>query len=261
MIHSPEAFGEQLRAWRRRRRMSQLDLACEAEISTRHLSFVETGRSAPSREMVLRLAESLEAPPRETNLLLTAAGFAPSFPERGLDHPAMAAARQAIELLLAAHAPFPALAVDRHWNLISANAGVTALMSADDPSLLQPPINVLRLSLHPDGLGGRIVNYGEWRAHTLERLAGQVRVSADPVLSALHDELVALPWPAGASPAMGHADYGGIAVPFQIRSGAGVLSFFSTTTVFGTPVDVTLSEIAIETFLPADEATTRVLRG
>lgn len=262
----PEPVGEQIRQWRQRRRLSQLALAGEAEISTRHLSFLETGRAQPSREMVLRLAEQLEVPLRERNVMLVAAGFAPVFPERRLDDPALAAARATIERLLAAHAPFPALAVDRHWTLVSANAAVMALIAGADPALLAPPVNVLRLSLHPAGLAPRIDNLAEWRAHLLERLRRQVELSADPVLVDLLDELAALPAPrspgrAGAPwpAAHGRPDPTAIAVPLRLRVGDAVLSFLSTTTVFGTPVDVTLSELALETFFPADEATATAL--
>src|ERR1019366_8857866 len=166
--------GDLLREWRQRRRMSQLDLACEADISTRHLSFLETGRSTPSREMVLHLAERLDVPPRARNALLNAAGYAAAFPERRLDAPAMTAARQAIDLVLAGHEPHPALAVDRHWCMAAANRAVAPLIAGVDPALLRPPVNVLRLSLHPGGLAPRTVNLGEWRAHLLERLRQQI---------------------------------------------------------------------------------------
>jgi len=250
--------GEQLRAWRQRRRLSQLDLACDAEISTRHLSFVETGRAAPSREMLLRLAERLAVPLRERNALLLAGGFAPMFKERGLDDPALEVARGVVERVLAAHAPFPALAVDRHWGLVLANAAVAPLLAGVAPDLLEPPANVLRLSLHPRGLAPRIVNFGEWRAHLLARLHAQVVASADPVLAALLRELADYPVPPQSGEPPRH-ETGGIAVPFQLRTDGGVLSFLSTTTVFGTPVDITLSELALETFFPADEATAHAL--
>src|SRR5262244_3339088 len=173
-----QPVGSLLRKWRERRRLSQLDLACEAEISTRHLSFLETGRSLPSREMVLRLAEQLEVPLRERNVLLIAAGYAPAFPERPLDDPALQAARKAVDLVLAGHEPYPALAIDRHWTLIASNNAVPPLMAGADPSLLRPPVNVLRLSLHPAGLSPRIVNLPQWRAHLLERLRRQIDLTA-----------------------------------------------------------------------------------
>jgi transcriptional regulator with XRE-family HTH domain len=255
-----QPFGELLRTWRQRRRLSQLDLALEAEVSARHLSFVETGRAQPSRAMVLHLAERLEVPLRERNVLLISAGYAPVFAERALDSPALAAARGAVELLLKAHEPNPALAVDRHWNLMAANAPVAHLIAGVDPALVRPPVNVLRLSLHPDGLAPRTANLAEWRAHLLERLRRQVELSADATLSALLDELRAYPAPkaqAGVPPPKVSAS--DVVVPFQLVSEAGVLSFLSTTTVFGTPLDVTLAELALETFFPADAATARAL--
>ena len=199
MTTAVEPVGQLIREWRQRRHLSQLDLACEAEISTRHLSFIETGRSSPSRDMVLRLAEQLEVPLRSRNTLLTAAGFAPMFPERPLADPALQPARTAIDHLLAAHEPFPALAVDRHWTLVASNDASRRLMGAVDPSLLAPSANVLRISLHPLGLASRIVNFGEWRAHVLSRLRRQVDVSADPILRALADELAAYPTPPTAA--------------------------------------------------------------
>src|SRR5436309_4589141 len=186
-------IGHHLRSGRERRRMSQLALALEAEISSRHLSFVETGRSRPSREMVLRLAERLDVPLREQNTLLVAAGFAPAFPERRLSDAALASARNAVELVLAGHAPNPALAVDRHWSLVSANAAAERLLRGIDSNLLTPPVNVLRVSLHPAGLATRIVNFGEWRAHIFDRLRRQVHATADPILAALRDELAGYP--------------------------------------------------------------------
>jgi len=257
-ISDAPSVGDLLRTWRQRRRLSQLDLACEANISTRHLSFLETGRSRPSREMILHLAERLELPLRERNMMLVAAGFAPVFPERPLSDPALSAARRAVDLVLAGHAPYPALAVDRHWNLIAANETTQRLMAGAAPALLRPPVNVLRLSLHPDGLAPRIANLPEWRAHLLTRLARQVEITADPVLAALMEELKGYPVPASARP---HTDYGGVVVPFRLVTDGGVLSFFSTTTVFGTPVDVTLSELALESFFPADPETAEALRA
>jgi transcriptional regulator with XRE-family HTH domain len=249
--------GAQLRAWRSRRRLSQLDLALDADISARHLSFLETGRSRPSRGMLLRLAERLAIPARDRNLLLVAAGFAPALPERSLDDPALAAARRAVELVLKAHEPFPALAVDRHWQLVAANAGVAPMLAGVAPHLLAPPVNVLRLSLHPEGIAPRIENLAEWRAHILHRLEAQVAASGDQVLAALLAELRA--YPGGI--ARGEDGYGGVAVPLRIKAGESVLAFLSTTTMFGTPIDVTLAELAIEAFLPADEATAAALLG
>jgi transcriptional regulator with XRE-family HTH domain len=251
-----------LREWRLRRRMSQLDLACEAEISTRHLSFLETGRSQPSREMLLRLAERLEIPLRERNALLMAGGFAPLFPERALDDPALLAARAAIEQILTGHEPFPALAIDRHWNLVSANRVIPLLLTGVAPELLAAPVNVMRLSLHPQGLAPRIVNFPEWRRHLLDRLRQQIALSADPVLIDLMKELQSYPEPAGTD-ANEHpaSPYAAVAVPFQLATDGGVLSFFSTTTIFGTPVDITLSELAMECFFPANAETSAALRA
>jgi transcriptional regulator with XRE-family HTH domain len=260
MATAATSVGDHLREWRRRRRMSQLDLAVDAEISTRHLSFVESGRAQPSREMVLHLAERLAVPLRDRNLLLVSAGYAPVFAERPIGDPALAAARKAIDLVLKGHEPYPALAVDRHWTLVDANRAVAPLLAGAAPALLKPPVNVLRLSLHPDGLAPRIANLPEWRAHLLERLRKQIDASADPVLVALLDELRALPAPSRRPPPAPNPDYAGVVVPLKLATEAGVLSFLSTTTVFGTPVDVTLSEIALESFFPADRATAEALQ-
>jgi transcriptional regulator with XRE-family HTH domain len=256
-----QPFGELLRDWRQRRRMTQMELALDAEISTRHLSFVETGRAKPSRAMVLHLAERLEVPLRERNRLLAVAGFAAVFPERSLDDPALEAARAAVDLVLRGHEPYPALAVDRHWTLVAQNRAVAPLLAGVDPALLAPPVNVLRLSLHPGGLSPRIANWAEWRQHLLARLRHQVDVSADPVIANLLAELAAYPAPAAASASLpgSEADYAGVVVPLRLATEAGVLAFFSTTTVFGTPVDVTLSELALESFFPADAVTADAL--
>jgi transcriptional regulator with XRE-family HTH domain len=252
---TPQPVGTLLRDWRQRRRLSQLDLAGEADVSTRHLSYVETGRALPSREMVLRLANRLDVPLRDRNRLLVAAGYAPMYGERSLDDPAMVAARQAVELVLRGHEPYPALAVDRHWNLVSYNRAVPALMAGADPELLEPPLNVLRLSLHPRGLAPRIANLGAWRAHLLERLQQQVASSGDAMLAALADELRGYPGPAQEA----HPEQN-VVVPLVLETPVGMLSFISTTTVFGTPIDVTLSELALETFFPADAATAERLQ-
>jgi transcriptional regulator with XRE-family HTH domain len=262
IISQPVAspVGGLLREWRQRRRLSQLALACEADISTRHLSFLETGRARPSREMVLHLAERLDLPLRERNRLLLAAGFAPVFPERALDDPALQAARRAVDLVLAGHEPYPALAVDRHWTLIAANGALAPLLAGIAPALLAPPVNVLRLGLHPEGLAPRVANYGEWRAHLLARLGHQVELSADSVLSELLEELRRYPAPAARVPQVAPAE-AAVAVPFRLRTEAGLLSFISTTTVFGTPIDITLAELALESFFPADAETARALRS
>jgi transcriptional regulator with XRE-family HTH domain len=259
--------GHLLREWRQRRRLSQLELALEAEISTRHLSFLETGRSKPSREMVLHLAERLDVPLRDRNTLLMAAGYAPVFPERPLEDPALAAARRAIELVLAGHEPYPALAVDRHWTLVAANRVVPLLMTGADPELLQPPINVLRISLHPKGTAPRIANLAEWRMHVFERLRRQIDLTGDRALVDLLNELRAYPAPesaashaAGAHGSASSSDYAGVFFPLQFVTEVGTLSFFSTTTIFGTPIDITLSELCVESFFPADAATAEAMR-
>ena len=249
--------GDMLREWRQRRRKSQLELSLDAEISTRHLSFLETGRSQPSREMVLRLAEQLDMPLRDRNVLLQAAGYASVFPERPLDDPALAIARQAIEQVLTGHEPNPALAVDRHWTLVASNAATGRLLAGVDPALLQPPVNVLRLALHPRGVAPRTANLGEWRAHLLARLGHQIQITGDPVLVRLLREL--RDYPAPAAPAH-DVDAAAFVVPFRLVTEHGTLAFFSTVTVFGTPIDVTLSELAVEAFYPADVATADALR-
>ena len=251
-----ELVGTQIRTWRARRRLSQLDLALDAEISARHLSFIETGRSRPSRGMLLRLAERLRIPPRERNVLLVAGGFAPAQPARPLDDPALAAARRAVDKVLAAYEPYPALAVDLHWNLVAANAGIAPFLAGVAPHLLEPPLNVLRLSLHPEGLAPRIENLAEWRAYVFRRLEEQIDASADPVLAALLEELRSYP---GGVAAGGESN--GVAILLKVRQGPHLLSFLTMTTVFGTPVDITLSELAIEAFLPADAETAALLRG
>ena len=256
------SIGDHLRDWRQRRRLSQLDLALEAEISTKHLSFLETGRAQPSRDMVLRLAEELDVPLRERNVLLVSAGYAPVFSQRSLDDPALQAARKAVDLVLKGHEPYPAIAVDRHWHLVAHNTAVPPLLASIAPKLMQPPVNVLRLSLHPEGLAPRIENLGEWRAHLLARLRQQIDATADAELSKLFDELAAYPAPGGAHAPRANAthDYGGVVVPLRLVMDAGTLSLFSTITIFGTPVDVTLSELAIESFFPADPETAGMLR-
>jgi len=254
-------FGEHLRAWRQRRRLSQLDLAAEADISTRHLSYVETGRANPSREMVLRLTARLEVPLRERNAFLVAAGYAPMYRETRLDEPAMAAAKQAVEMILSSHEPFPAMAIDRHWNLVAANRMLRHLLTDVDASLLQSPVNVLRLSLHPRGLAPKIVNLAQWRAHLFERLSHQIAASAEPALIALLAELRNLPLPVADAEEHLQGEHMGVAMPMKFRTSAGVLSFISTTTIFGSPLDVTLQEIALETFFPLDEFTRQALRS
>ena len=257
----PASFGDHLRTWRQQRHLSQLELADEADISTRHVSFMETGRTNPSRDMVLRLCERLAIPLRERNTLLVAAGYAPMYRERALDDPALAAARQAVELVLKGHEPCPAIALDRCWNVVAANRAAQALLAAHvSPELLAPPVNVSRLSLHPDGLASRIANLAQWRHHLFERLRQQIHATADPALLALQAELREYPAPEESPPLVMAGEMLGVVMPFCFESVHGMLSLISTTTIFGTPVDVTLQELAVESFFPADAFTAQVLR-
>jgi transcriptional regulator with XRE-family HTH domain len=251
------APGTLLRDWRRRRRLSQLDLALEAGVSARHLSFLETGRSRPSREMVLHLSEQLDVPLRDRNQLLLAAGFAPAYAERGLEAPDMAAVREALDRILKGHEPYPAVIVDRWWDLAGANAGVALLTARVAPHLLAAPANALRITLHPEGMAPYIRNLAEWRAHLLDRLRRQVAVTGDERLAALQDELAA--YPGGEAKLPAHEP--GIAVPLKIDADGTELAFFSTISTFGTAVDITLAELAIEAFFPADEATGDYVRS
>jgi transcriptional regulator with XRE-family HTH domain len=248
--------GEQLRQWRERRRLSQLELSIQANVSTRHLSFVETGRAKPTSEMILRLTEHLDVPLRERNSLLLAGGFAPAYPSNDLQGPELAAILAAVRQVLSGHEPYPALVVDRGWTLIEANTAVERLTAGADPALLEPPVNVLRLALHPDGMAPRIANLPEWRGHLLGRLHREATVTGDATLLDLYEELHA--YPGGESnPAPGTA---AVAVPLRYRLDGQELSFISTTAVFGTPLDVTVSELAIEAFYPADASTAAALR-
>ena len=239
--------------------MSQLELALEARVSQKHVSFIESGRAAPSRDMVLHLAGALEVPLRERNALLNAAGFAPIFRDRPLDDPSLKAALATIERLLEAHLPFPALTVDRRWNLVRANAAVPLLIGGADPNLLAPPVNVMRLSLHPRGLAPLIANLPEWRAHLIERLRRQAMLTADPEIEILLTECEGYGGKSVKRPASSPSE--DIAVPLRLRTNAGVLSFLSTVTVFGTAVDLTLAELSLEAFYPADDATLEAFRG
>jgi len=252
-------FGVLLRRWRERRRLTQADLAFEAQSSTRHLSYLETGRARPSREMVTRLAEYLDVPLRDRNTLLLAAGFAPAFRERSVTE--LDAAKAAIDRVLAAHKPYPAFAVDRHWNVILSNGALPQLYEGCAPELLAEPINSVRLVLHPEGMGPRIVNYAEWRAHTVSVLRQQIEARADPNIHALLNEVMAYPAPA-VSIAASDSEIGPrLAVPLQIATRLGIVSFLSTTTVFGTPHDVTLAELALEMLFPADDMTAQISKA
>jgi transcriptional regulator with XRE-family HTH domain len=267
MSNSP--FGQHLRHWRQQRGLSQMSLAALAEVSTRHLSWLETGRAEPSRAMVLRLAEKLDVPLRERNVLLLAAGYAALYTDKPLAHPQQAAARAALQRLLDAHMPWPALAMDRQWNLVASNNMVPLLLgslSGLTPQLLQPPINVLRLSLHPKGLAPLIHNLPAWREHLLARLQRQMVSTGYAELRALWHELQAMPLPSGSRASAGTNDQAeqttleDVAAPLTLGTPWGILNFITTITVFGSPHDVVMSELAIETLLPADEATATTLR-
>ncbi len=253
----PAPVGKLLRRWRERRMVSQLELALRAGVSARHLSFVETGRSRPTSEMILRLAHQLDVPLRERNVLLLSGGYAPAFPVNRLADPPMRAVHEAIEHVLHAHQPYPAVVIDAGWDLVAANEAVPLLTDGAAPGLLEPPVNVLRLSLHPDGMAARIVNLPEWRAHLLDRLSRDIEATASPALVALREELAAYPCP----PSAARPDTRAILVPLRLRVHDSVLSLLSTTTVFGTPREVTLSELAIESFYPADAATAEFLKS
>jgi transcriptional regulator with XRE-family HTH domain len=257
MAYAPAApqVGPLLRDWRKRRRLSQLDLALEAGVSARHVSFIETGRSTPSPEMLLRLAGKLDVPQRESNELLIAAGYAPRYGALAYEAPEMDPVRRAIDRLLAAHEPYPAVVVDRHWELIAANQGIGLLTAGVAPELLEPPVNALRLALHPDGMARRTLNLAEWRVHILERLERHARMTGDPALHTLLDELRA--YPGGEAPDPREHD---VFVPLVLAGPDGTeLRFLSTVATFGTAVDVTAAELSIESFFPADDATAAAL--
>lgn len=255
---SENRVGAMLRDWRQRRRLSQLDLALEAGVSTRHLSFVETGRSKPSADMVLHLADRLEVPLRERNRLLLAAGYAPEFEARSLDDPELAPIRDALGHVLAGHEPYFAIAVDRGWNLVASNGALGPMLEGAAPELLQPPVNCLRLSMHPDGIAPRILNLGEWRTHLLHRLDRQITLTGDPALRELRAELAEYPAPDGDESTLPPS--GDVMVRLRLSTlDGGELSFFSTVTTFGTAVDITVAELSIEAFFPAEAATAEAL--
>lgn len=253
------SFGAHLRTWRQRRHLTQQALADLAELSTRHLSFLETGRATPSREVVLRLADRLSVPLRERNPMLQAAGYAPMYRSRPLDAPDMQAARRSLDILLERQLPNPCLVIDRAYDVVAANPAVGILLQGADPELLQPRVNAVRISLHPRGLAPRIVNFRQWRAHILERLRQQRDLTGDPHLASLLAEVSTYPAPDPEGPRTTEQGYAGVLLPLELRTDAGVLRFVSTVTVFGTPHDITLQELAIESFLPADEFTAREL--
>ena len=255
-VRPERPIGELLREWRERRRLSQLDLAIQTDISARHLSFVETSRSRPTPTMIMRLTEQLGVPLRERNTLLLAGGYAPAYPQHGLDEPELDSVRAALRQVLAGHDPYPAVVVNRWWELLDSNAAIALLTEGCAPVLLAPPVNVLRLSLHPDGMAPRIANLPQWRAHLLTQLRHRARALGDHRLNELHDEL--LGYPGGTAETVSPA---GVVLPLRYRHGEQELSLFSISAAVGTATDVTVEELAIEAFYPADAATAAVLRS
>ena len=262
-VRSQPDVGSLLREWRERRRVTQLELALNAGISARHLSFVETGRSQPGREMLLRVLEQLKVPFREQNRLLLAAGHAPAYPERSFDDPDLAPVRDALDLVLSGHEPYPAIAVDRAWNMVAANSAMLALTEAVeiDPALLEPPINVMRVGLHPRGLGPLFINLGDWHAHWLRQLERQLMATGDEQLAALIDEVAGYPVPEPDADAVSGLAAGEMLGPVRVRTpDGGELAFFGMFASFDTPFEVTTSELAVELLFPADRATAKALR-
>lgn len=249
-------FAGQLRQWRTRRRVSQLELALRAGTTQRHVSFLERGRSAPGRAMVVRLAESLEIPLRERNALLLSAGYAPAYAQTALDDPELAPVIGALQRVMAAHMPYPAVVIDRHSDLVAANDAFFRLVADVDPSLLQPPVNVARVVLHPRGLASRIANLDEWAWHVLDNLGRQARRDPDDQLESLIAELEGY---VPERPRSSGPDHLGFSVPLRLRSDLGELRLLTTLTYFGTAVDVTVAELKMEAFLPADAATAAAL--
>ncbi|MGQ5261230.1 helix-turn-helix domain-containing protein [Micromonospora sp. ZYX-F-536] len=258
MTRQGRPVGELLRDWRRTRGLSQLDLSIEAGVSTRHLSFVETGRSRPSPDLILRLADQLDMPLAERNTALLAGGYAPAYPSHELSDPELVPVRAAVRQILDGHDPYPAVLIDQHWHLVEANPAVALLTAGAEPHLLTPPVNVLRLSLHPDGMAPRILNLPEWRAHLLHRLRQQAATTNDPALHELHEELRGYPGDNDRTTPVRDA-VARVVIPLRYCHDGRELSFFTTTTVFGTPRDVTVSGLAVEAFFPADPATTDTL--
>lgn len=254
-----QGVGPRLRAWRQRRRISQLELALRAGSSARHISFVETGRSRPSEEMVLRLAEQLDVPVRERNALLLAAGYAPHYPQTPLDDPALDALRAGVERLIQGYEPYPALVVDAVYDVVAANRGIMTLLDGVPPSLLEPPLNAMRLTLHPRGLAPRILNLREWRGHLLHQMERQIALHRSVPLRRLYEEVAAYPVPEDGAEDPSADPVPHFALPLRIEHGGRTLSFVSSISTFNTPMDVTVAELAIETFLPADPATAKYL--
>ncbi|MGY4738473.1 helix-turn-helix domain-containing protein [Streptomyces sp. ATMOS53] len=247
--------GPLLRAWRERRRLSQLELALRADSSARHISFVETGRSRPSEEMLLRLAEHLDVPVRERNALLLAAGYAPHYPQTPLDDPALDALRAGLDRLIQGYEPYPALVMDARYDVVAANRGITMLLDGVPESLLAAPLNAMRLTLHPQGLAPRIRNLREWRGHLLAQMERQIALYRSAPLRELYDEVAAYPVAQSAPTKEPAEPVPYFALPMQIEHEGRILSFISSVSTFNTPMDVTVAELAIETFLPADPAT------
>jgi transcriptional regulator with XRE-family HTH domain len=252
---APAPIGTLLREWRERRRLSQLELSLQADISTRHLSFVETGRSRPTPEMIVRLTEQLDVPLRERNQLLLAGGYAPAYPQHGLDAPELASVRTALRQVLTAHEPFPAVVINRWWEMVDANSAMGPLLEGCAPDLLVAPVNVLRVSLHPQGMAPRIVNLGQWRAHLLEQLHRRAISTGDARLRELEAELRSYPGETAGEPSATD-----VVLPLRLRHSTGELSFFSITASVGTATDVTVEELVIESFYPTDAGTAEALR-
>ncbi len=244
-----------LRQWRLRRGLSQLEFAIQADVSSRHVSFVETGRTIPSAAMVERFAEHLNVPLRERNRLLLAAGHAPVYRHRAADDPELARARDAVRRVLDVHEPFPALAVDRRWNLLFANTATRVFFDDVDPELLRPPVNMMRIGLHPNGFARRLRNLEQVRGFLLPRLARQAAQTGDAELRGLYAELRAY-YPADEAMPIDPAE---VALPIRIRHGDTELCFFNTITTFGAAFDITLDEIAVEAYFPSDTATSDYL--
>ncbi|MER5545518.1 helix-turn-helix domain-containing protein [Streptomyces sp. NPDC002586] len=254
-----KGVGPLLRAWRERRRVSQLELALRADSSARHISFIETGRSRPSQEMVLRLAEHLDVPVRERNSLLLAAGYAPHYPETPLDDPALDALRDGMERLIQGYEPYPALVVDAGYTVVAANRGITMLLDGVPEKLMAPAPNAMRLTLHPEGMAPRIRNLREWRGHLLAQMDRQIALQRSDQLRALYEEVAAYPVPEDAQDDAPAEPVAYFALPLRIEHEGRILSFVSSISTFNTPMDVTVAELAIETFLPADPATAKYL--
>ncbi|MFJ4777060.1 helix-turn-helix domain-containing protein [Streptomyces sp. NPDC088762] len=261
MTTATPAVGALLRTWRERRGISQLELAGRADSSSRHISFIETGRSRPSEEMVLKLAEHLDVPMRERNSLLLAAGYAPRYAHTPLDDPSMGTLRQGLERLLSGYEPYPALVVDATYHVIAANRGILMLLDGLPEHLLAPPLNAMRITLHPEGLAPRIRNFKEWRGHLLAQMERQIALARSEPLRALYEEVSAYPVPDRPGDAEPDDPVPYFALPLVIEHDGHVLSFVSSISTFNTPMDVTVAELAIETMLPADPATVKYLRS